>query len=109
MKKFNSNHAKALAFSASALAFVVAGPVAAQDEQPEGEEEEEVVDVTEDDTSTSDGAPIVVTGSRIVRDTYTSISPLQVLTTSDSQEAGLFDPSQILQRSESASGTQIDA
>lgn len=52
---------------------------------------------------------IIVTGSRLRRDTYSSPSPLQVLTTETENEAGLFDPSQILQRSESASGQQIDA
>ncbi len=113
MKKFQSNSAKALAFSASALALVIAGPVAAQDEQAEEEsteeqEEQVSVDDGQADTSPTQGG-ITVTGSRIVRDTYTSISPLQVLTSQDQNEAGLFDPSQILQRSESAAGTQIDA
>ncbi|MBV7259238.1 TonB-dependent receptor domain-containing protein [Erythrobacter crassostreae] len=110
MKKFHSNSVKALAFSASALAFVVAGPAYAQDEgQEQSEDEEEQVDVTSDEPESQDQGRITVTGSRIVRDTYSSISPLQVLTTEASQEAGLFDPSQILQRSESASGQQIDA
>jgi len=112
MKKFQSNSLKALAFSASALAFVVAGPVAAQDaDQPEGEEEEEQVDVTtaEEPREAPAGGNITVTGSRIVRDTYSSISPLQVLSTENQQAVGAFDPAQILQRSEAASGQQIDA
>jgi iron complex outermembrane receptor protein len=92
------------------MAMIVASPALAQDaDATPDEDDEEQVDVTEDgeDTAVSEG--ITVTGSRIVRDTYTSISPLQVLTTEQSQETGLFDPSQILQRSESASGQQIDA
>lgn len=112
MKKFSNNSMKALAFSASAIAFVMAGPVYAQDagDDQADDEDEEQVDVTTDAT----GEPaaqggITVTGSRIVRDTYSSISPLQVLTTENSREVGAFDPSQILQRSESASGQQIDA
>jgi iron complex outermembrane recepter protein len=48
---------------------------------------------------------ITVTGSRIVRDTYSSISPLQVITTENQQAIGAFDPAQILQRSESACGS----
>ncbi len=52
---------------------------------------------------------IIVTGSRIKRDTFSSISPLQVITAETSIKAGLIDPAQILQQSESASGTQIDA
>ncbi|WP_299191407.1 TonB-dependent receptor [uncultured Erythrobacter sp.] len=115
MKKFQSNSMKALAFSASAIAFVMAGPVNAQDEgaddQAEEEEEEEQVDVTTGASGQQQSAQggITVTGSRIVRDTYSSISPLQVLSTENQQAVGAFDPSQILQRSESAAGTQIDA
>lgn len=110
MKKFQSNSVKALAFSASAIALVIAGPVYAQDAQ-QGDEEEEVVDVTQDGQEAQQQASgsITVTGSRIKRDTFSSISPLQVLTTDEQNEAGLFDPSQILQRSEAAAGQQIDA
>ncbi|MEL7198940.1 MAG: TonB-dependent receptor [Pseudomonadota bacterium] len=112
MKKFHSNSLKALAFSASAIAFVVAGPAYAQDEEPaaQEEEEEEQVDVgTDASGSSGGGGQITVTGSRIVRDTYSSISPLQVISTENQQAVGAFDPAQILQRSEAASGTQIDA
>ena len=134
MRKIQFNTIKGLAFSASALALVSGGQAFAQASDadcPEGQEEvdgecivqdgvdgvtnndagsQDVVDVTETgaDGSVSSGA-IVVTGSRIKRDTYSSISPLQVLTTESENEAGLFDASQILQRSESAAGTQIDA
>jgi iron complex outermembrane receptor protein len=112
MKKFQSNSLKTLAFSASAIAFVVAGPVWAQDakEQP-AEEPEEKVEVGTDASGKADAKQgnITVTGSRIVRDTYSSISPLQVLSTENQQAVGAFDPAQILQRSEAASGAQIDA
>ena len=110
MKKFQENTLKGLACSVSAMAMILSVPAMAQDADPEAEatEEEEAVDVTDAAEESSDGA-IVVTGSRIKRDTYSSISPLQVLTTEASQDAGIFDPSQLLQRSESASGQQIDA
>lgn len=109
MKKFQSNAFRGLAGSVSALALVVSAPAYAQDANPE-DEEEESVDVSDSDASgTEEGAPIVVTGSRIKRDTFSSISPLQVLTTEAEQDAGLFDPTSILQRSESAAGVQIDA
>ncbi|MBO6608781.1 TonB-dependent receptor [Altererythrobacter sp.] len=108
MKKFQSNSVKALAFSASAIAFAIAGPAYAQDAE-EGQEEEEVEITEEGETASANQGGIVVTGSRIRRDTYTSISPIQVLNTEASQNVGLFDPSQILQRDESAAGTQIDA
>ena len=110
MKKFQSNSVKALAFSASAIAFAIAGPAQAQDADGEEAQEEESVDVTEEgETAQAPQGGIVVTGSRIRRDTYTSISPIQVLNTEQSNNVGLFDPSQILQRDESAAGTQIDA
>ncbi|MEM6858134.1 MAG: TonB-dependent receptor [Pseudomonadota bacterium] len=114
MKTFHHNSLKALAFSASALAFVIAGPVAAQEEpaeeaQEEQEEEEEQVEITSGAAGETKGERITVTGSRIVRDTYSSISPLQVISTENQQAVGAFDPAQILQRSEAASGTQIDA
>ena len=110
MKKQLSNSARALALSVSSIALVIAGPVNAQDAQQD-EEQEEVVDVTQDEQETTQSTPgaITVTGSRIKRDTFSSISPLQVLTTEEQNESGLFDPSQILQRNEAAAGTQIDA
>ncbi|MEM6908924.1 MAG: TonB-dependent receptor [Pseudomonadota bacterium] len=123
MKTFHQDSLKALAFSASALALVIAGPAFAQ-EAPEEEEEqsdseeqdaqeqeeEELVDVTTGASGErTEDRGITVTGSRIVRDTYSSISPLQVITTERSREVGLFDPTQILQRDEAAAGQQIDA
>jgi iron complex outermembrane receptor protein len=111
MKNFHSNSIKALAFTASVVAFAIAGPAVAQDaEAPAQEEqEEEKVDVSTDAKGRSTPGNITVTGSRIVRDTYSSISPLQVLSTENQQAVGAFDPAQILQRSEVAAGVQIDA
>ena len=51
---------------------------------------------------------IIVTGSRLKRSTYSSISPLQVITGQMSREVGLIDPATILQESSTASGLQID-
>ncbi|HEX5787157.1 MAG TPA: TonB-dependent receptor [Woeseiaceae bacterium] len=51
---------------------------------------------------------VVVTGSRLTRDTYTSISPLQVISGQVSREIGLIDAGTILQESTAASGVQID-
>src|SRR5690606_17462435 len=51
---------------------------------------------------------VVVTGSRLQRDTYTSIAPLQVITSQVSREVGLIDAGEILQESTAASGQQID-
>ncbi len=133
MRRIRMNTVKGLSISASVLALAMGGQAFAQDADcPEGYDDVEgecvVQDSTPDGVSSNDGntddvvdvtdtgatgqdtpGAIVVTGSRIKRDTYSSISPLQVLTAEASNEAGLFDPSQILQRSESASGQQIDA
>lgn len=88
------------------------GDTPAADTTPDGV----VVDIESQDEaeqeveeSAVEGGAIVVTGSRIKQDTFSSISPLQVLTTEASQDVGAFDPSQILQRTESAAGQQIDA
>jgi len=89
-----------------ALATPAYAQVTSEEEEQTEVVADEVTDVTEDAGS---AGTIVVTGSRIKKDTFSSISPLQVLNTEQSQEAGLFDASQILQRSESASGQQIDA
>jgi iron complex outermembrane receptor protein len=51
---------------------------------------------------------IVVTGSRLKRDTYSSISPLQIITGQVSREVGLIDAADILQESTAAAGQQID-
>ena len=51
---------------------------------------------------------VVVTGSRLKRDTYSSVSPLQIITSEVSREAGLLNADDILQGSTAASGQQID-
>ena len=62
----------------------------------------------EDDEADSGVEEIVVTGSRLKRDTYTSITPLQVITGQVSREVGLIDAADILQESTATSGQQID-
>ena len=51
---------------------------------------------------------VVVTGSRIRRDEFTSTSPISVITSESSALAGLLDTADILQNSTVASGQQID-
>lgn len=70
----------------------------------------------EGDEQSEDAAPaasqvedeVVVTGSRLRRDTYTSVAPLQVITGQVSREVGLIDATEILQESTASSGQQID-
>ncbi|MCH8944033.1 MAG: TonB-dependent receptor [Proteobacteria bacterium] len=51
---------------------------------------------------------VIVTGSRLKRDTYTSIAPLQIISGQLSREVGLMDAGDILQESTAAAGQQID-
>ena len=51
---------------------------------------------------------VVVTGSRIKRSTYTSITPLQIIHAEVKREAGLIDAAEILQESSTSAGQQID-
>ncbi len=67
-------------------------------------------DAEEDEAADEEEATeeIVVTGSRLKRDTYSSISPLQIITGQISREVGLIDAADILQESTAAGGQQID-
>ena len=51
---------------------------------------------------------VVVTGSRLKRDTYSSISPLQVISGQVQREIGLVDAGMILHESTATSGVQVD-
>lgn len=91
-------------FAASAM---FAAPALAQDApEPDAAEVEEI---EEEEVAEEDEERVVVTGSRVRKSTFSSISPLQTITTEDSASVGLFDAAQILQTSEAAAGQQIDA
>lgn len=51
---------------------------------------------------------VVVTGSRLKRNVYTSITPLQIISADVKREAGLVDAGAILQESSTAAGVQYD-
>jgi len=78
-------------------ALVLSPQVFAQEDSEEEETDE--VEATEE---------ITVTGSRIKRNTYSSISPLQIIGAQVSRNVGAIDPSTILQDSPAANGQQID-
>jgi len=68
-------------------------------------------DTSDDLSALEDDSPVeevIVTGSRLKRDTFTSIAPLQVMTGEIAREIGSIDAATILQESTSASGAQID-
>ncbi|MWV27326.1 TonB-dependent receptor domain-containing protein [Aurantiacibacter rhizosphaerae] len=120
MKKFCKTNMTGLVASVSVVALLAGAPAYAQDNQQEDRPDGVTTDVPgdvdvvlNDDTGAlgadSSGDTIVVTGSRVRRDTYSSTSPLQILDTEVARDTGNFDAAQILQRSEAASGQQIDA
>ena len=84
------------------VAFGFSAPTYAQD----AEDVPQVEEVTED---REDRDEVVVTGSRLKKDTFNSIVPIQVIDTNTAAESGLFDPVDILQTSSTASGQQIDS
>ena len=51
---------------------------------------------------------VVVTGSLLKREEYSSVSPILTITAVESGETGLIDPADILQESTIADGAQID-
>ena len=74
---------------------------------------ETVVESTEDQDAAAEasGQPIeevVVTGSRLKRSTFESISPLQIVNADISREAGLVDAAEIVQTSTTSADVQID-
>ena len=81
-------------------ALLLAAPSFAQN--ADEEEPEDAAEVA------SDVEEVVVTGSRLKRDTYSSVAPLQIISGQVSREIGSIDPSEILQESTASSGTQID-
>jgi len=81
--------------------------VAYAQEVPTDEEIVETITTVEEEEEKGDN--IIVTGSRIKRDTFSSLAPLQIITTDATRDIGLINPVDILQRSESATGQQIDS
>ena len=76
-------------------------------EEEEGPAAEETVLTAEDEEPSADEL-VVVTGSRLKRDTYSSIAPLQIITAEVSREAGLIDAGDILRESTATTGNQVD-
>ena len=66
---------------------------------------DDLAELEEEERATDE---IVVTGSRLKRDTFSSVAPLQVITGEVSREVGSIDPSTILQEAPSAAGQQTD-
>ncbi|MHA6288797.1 TonB-dependent receptor plug domain-containing protein [Maricaulis sp. CAU 1757] len=83
-----------------AAAGLTISPAYAQDQEEDEDEQSEEASSGED--------TIVVTGSRIRRDAFASVAPLQVIDAREIRDAGLIDTAQILQTSTVAQGVQLD-
>lgn len=99
---------------AGIAAALIAVPAVAQDSGQSSDnskqtQEEKAKAEKEAKAAKKDSSDVIeVTGSRLKRSTFTSISPVQVITSTSSQEAGLIDPADILQGSTASTGQQID-
>lgn len=93
----------AAAFAQDATTEEALAVEAAADQQDEEEDAQQQADDT--DYAVEE---VVVTGSRLKRDTYTSITPLQIIHADVQREAGLVDAAEILQEATTASGVQVD-
>ena len=98
-KKLRDSSALAGGFMAVAL---LAAPAFAQTAQSQTPPQTPPADEQDDATEIGD---VIVTGSRIPQNEFTSPSPLQVLTTDRAQQRGISDTAQLLQGSTLAAGS----
>ena len=112
--RFRDGFSRSLALLAAALCLAVSPQVLAQEAEAEAQEEAEAEAEAEEEEEPivfeagDDIEEVVVTGSRLKRDTYSSVAPLQVITAEVSREAGLIDATEIVQKSAVSAGAQID-
>jgi iron complex outermembrane receptor protein len=90
----------------ASTALIFAGSASYAQEAIESEDVE--ASSSESEQVDSSVEEVVVTGSRLKRSTFSSISPLQIITAEISREAGLLNAAEILQTSTSAGGQQVD-
>lgn len=80
---------------------------AAYAQEADAEDEDNGVETTESGAEAIEDR-VVVTGSRIRRDSFTSTAPLQVIDVEEVRDAGLIDVAQILSQTTVAQGVQLD-
>ncbi|WGL15385.1 TonB-dependent receptor [Microbulbifer bruguierae] len=114
-KMFGSAHSPLKASVSLAVLAAVLSPVTFAQEDDRAITESDVVaeesaSAVISKSSEADGSveEVTVTGSRLKRDSFSSIAPLEIIDTEGAREAGVIDTSSILQNSGAASGQQID-
>ena len=101
------------------LMFAMVAPwTIAQEEEGAATDSEEVLETVVESAETEEDATdeaaaesmeeVVVTGSRLKRTEFDSISPLQIVNAEVSREAGLIDAAEIIQTSTTSADVQID-
>ena len=97
-------------------AFALSTSAVAQPEEAEQAAEQEAEQVVVLEAEATQGIEeeeeleeIIVTGSRLRRDAFTSASPIQIIDGSLSREIGLLDTAALLQSSNQATGQQVDS
>ncbi|WP_293612835.1 TonB-dependent receptor [Ponticaulis sp.] len=87
------------------LGAMTIAPAIAQEAEPE----DDLIIITEEESGDEARQErVVVTGSRLVRDEFSSASPLKVLDVEESVAAGLVDTATIVQRTSVSGGVQTD-
>lgn len=82
--------------SAVAVSFMLSGPAFSQDDETAVDDDDRMIE------------EIVTTGSKIRRDAFSSISPVQVIGGRDSLRIGTVDPTHMIAESPFVAGTQLD-
>lgn len=100
---------KKLLLGTSVLAGFAAMSVAAPAYAQTADDEPIAVETVDEVLDDEEGDEVVVTGSRLKKSTFTSIAPVQVITTDESNQEGLFSPVEILQSNPISAGQQIDS
>jgi iron complex outermembrane receptor protein len=97
-----------LAVAVSMASVAAFANVAYAQDQEEVINSETIVENAEAEEAMQQTEEVVVTGSRLRRDSYSSVSPIQVLDAQTQRDLGSFDAASLLQNSTAASGQQID-
>ena len=105
--KIRKAHRKTLLASAAFGALSLTGTMAWAQED-DATTDDDVIEVIEEDEDEARQEKVTVTGSRLKRDTFSSVAPLQVITADTAIESGLIDSAEILKSGTSVTGVQLD-
>ncbi|WP_407352180.1 TonB-dependent receptor domain-containing protein [Luteimonas sp. R10] len=106
MKNFKPLSRNPLSFAlASALAIAAAAPAVAQETDDDAAQAEQAEQQTSSSSAPTELQAITVTGSRIARDVFNSVSPVQVITREETTMAGFDSTTSALQSNTVTAGS----